>query len=50
MKKYKIFPVLKIMILVTCILAGASAFAQGSKDNKVIADSKTAKDEFIHTD
>src|SRR5258705_1271509 len=50
MKKYGIFPSLKMMTLVACILVGSAAFAQGSKDNKVIGDSKTAKEEFINTD
>jgi lipid-binding SYLF domain-containing protein len=49
MKKNNFFQVL--LILTAGLLSGASALAQGdSKDKKVIADSKIAKDEFMKTD
>src|SRR5436190_20424971 len=47
MKKNNFFQVL----LIAGLLSGTSALAQGnSKDKKVIADSKVAKEEFINTD
>jgi lipid-binding SYLF domain-containing protein len=49
MKKDKFFPIFRMGILVAAIIVGTSAIAQG-KDAKIIADSKTAKEEFINTD
>jgi lipid-binding SYLF domain-containing protein len=49
MKKNKFFPIL--LTLIAGLLSGTYALAQGdSKDKKIMADSKIAKEEFIQTD
>ncbi|MES1221064.1 MAG: YSC84-related protein [Bacteroidota bacterium] len=51
MKKEIIFRNLKSIILVSALVIGNSLIAQtSSKDKKVVADSKTAKSEFIRVD
>ena len=51
MKNYQFFSVKKMGLLLTTILMSTLIFSQsGSKDRKVIADSRTAKAQFIKTD
>jgi hypothetical protein len=39
-----------VLLLLTSMIIPASIWAQGSKENKLIADSKEAKTDFITTD
>jgi lipid-binding SYLF domain-containing protein len=50
MKKTNMIRIAAFLLIVTGLAMPASLDAQSSKDNKVLADSKTAQSEFITTD
>lgn len=50
MKKYHISRSIILLILMSAMTIGNSAFAQTSGDKKLIADAKEAKSEFIYVD
>lgn len=50
MKKDKFFPILKIIVPVAALFVVTFSSAQSGKDAKIIADAKTAKEEFVNTD
>jgi lipid-binding SYLF domain-containing protein len=50
MKKSISVSVLKFSLLLLVLLTGVFAHAQSSKDQKLIRDSRDAKEDFIHTD
>ena len=49
MKKFQFLPLFRTIFVLAAVVAVNAAFAQG-KDTKLIADSKEAKADFIHTD